>query len=59
MKYKVLGGFDNAGDGVYCEDLLAETSTHAEAVKVAEIQKGAWDKVIIRVDDNPDRDEYI
>ena len=58
MKYAVLGANPNPKEP-YCETLLAEVSTHMEALRIAKTQRGAWDRLIIRVDDNPDKDEYI
>ena len=61
-KYTVLGGYQNGGKpGIinYCEDIIGECDTHEEALNLANKHKSAWDKIIIRTDDNPDNDEYI
>lgn len=52
--YRVLGGFQNAkkqGAIYYCEEFLEEFETLDKARDFAKSQAGAWDKIIIRNDD--------
>ena len=49
--YKVYGAFQNAGKAGainYTEELIKECATLEEAQTTAENQRGAWDAVIIR-----------
>lgn len=55
--YKVIGTYQNAGKNGsihYHEQLLKECDTLEDAEFYAKRQKGAWDKIIIR--DNDDND---